>query len=134
MTANKLDKLASCMFLRQHFLQTIIYTLTEDGSISDEHTVFLNKIIEVFTQNYPSIHQSGGSAARDDFKILDMAIANTLTLAITTVLELWIPPWTTIPQIDPNSTVGVYLAKLNIARLKALSEMSLASLVVEIIA
>uniref|UniRef100_A0AB33V6L7 Core protein n=1 Tax=Latid herpesvirus 1 TaxID=3096545 RepID=A0AB33V6L7_9VIRU len=129
-----LGELAKKLFLRQHLIQTIIYTLTDDVGVHQQHVGFLRKVIGVFEATYPSFKQSQGSLMRDDFKILEMALADALRLALSTVLDLWIPPWTEIPEEQPGETVGQFMDRLNVARLVAVGDMTLSSIVVETVA
>ncbi|QAB08541.1 ORF56 [Ictalurid herpesvirus 1] len=129
-----LTELATTLFLRQQLIQTMIYTLTGEGGITSRHNEFLTDVLSVLGAHYPTFHTGSHSLARDHFKILDLAYADTIRVAITAVLDMWLPPWTVPPDFVDDETVEGYLMRLNRARLEALGEMELSAIIVEVLA
>ncbi|AUG72311.1 ORF56 [black bullhead herpesvirus] len=131
---NGLTELATTLFLRQQLIQTIIYTLTDMGGVSNKHSDFLIEVLTVLGNHYPTFQAGNRSIARDMFKILDLAYADTIRVAITAVLDLWLPPWTVPPEIKDGELVTDYLTRLDQARRTAMDEMDLAAIVIEVLA
>nr|UNP64365.1 hypothetical protein [Salmonid herpesvirus 1] len=130
-----LGSVTETLFLRQNLLQTVIYTLCSDGDIDGRHKMFMSTILDALQKTYPSFKGGNGSSvSRGDFKIQDMAIGEALRLAITAVLDLWLPPWMIIPATRPGETSGSYAQRLSFFRTKAIEFMELPEITVEVLA
>lgn len=130
----KYDKICERLFLRQHFIQTIIYILTPHGSATKLHMDFLHTLLTLIHNRYPTVTDSKGSLLREQFKILDIAIGDALKNAIISVFDLWIPPWTDVPDILENETVQKYMSRLHRARYHAMAFMDWPQITIECLA
>lgn len=129
------DEIVKILFLRQHLIQSLIFTLTNESIIMPEHNMFLGKITEIFKKSYPAIQTNGGgSVGRDCYKLIDMAVGDSLKLALTAVLDLWIPPWTKIPPSATGETVETFYQNLHTARNEAMKKMDLSDMILEVLA
>lgn len=129
-TKHKMGRIAAVCLYRQNLIQSA--TMIAESEIIQFGERFDKARDACVDALYAShIVCTGVVSRRVPFCINQLVFAEAMKLACHFVFDLWIPPWTEIPDSGSNPDVRGYMKQMNENRLKALNKLSFGQICLE---
>lgn len=126
----KMDRIAAVCLYRQNLIQSA--TMIAESEIMQFGARFDTSRDACLAALYAShIVCTGVISRRVSFCINQLVFAEAMKLACHFVFDIWIPPWTEIPDVKDYPHLGGYMKQMNGNRLKALNQLSFGQICLE---
>ena len=126
----KMERIAAVCLYRQNLIQSA--TMITDSAILQFSARFDNARDTCVAALYAShIVCTGAVSRRVSFCINQLVFAEAMKLACHFVFDIWIPPWTEIPDANDYPELEGYMEQMNNNRLTALNELSFGEICLE---
>ncbi|KAJ8009802.1 hypothetical protein DPEC_G00067990 [Dallia pectoralis] len=125
-----MDRIAAVCLYRQNLIQSA--TMIAESEITQFGVRFDTARDACVAALYAShIVCTGAISRRVSFCINQVVFAEAMKLACHFVFDVWIPPWTKIPNMKDCPDLRRYMEKVNKNRLKALNKLSFGQICLE---
>ncbi|KAK2812863.1 hypothetical protein Q5P01_000940 [Channa striata] len=126
----KMDRLAAACLYRQNLIQSA--TMIAESEIMQFGRRFDAARDACVTALYSShIVCTGAASRRVSFCINQLVFAEAMKLACHFVFDVWVPPWTEVPDEKAFPDLRSFMAQLNSNRLEALDKLSFGQICLE---